>query len=353
MKEIVSLIEISSYAGERFDLAQAGGGNSSVKYDNGEMLIKASGCTLSELNKDKGYSRVDNIKIKNIVKDDALESLSKRDMESYVAERIKQATLDSKNRPSIETLLHSLLSKYTLHTHPIVVNMIVVLKNWREVLSKIFEDDAIVLVEYKTPGIELALALSHELKREKRENSIIFLQNHGLIVSSNKEEDIVYLTEYVLEKIETYLSINMSKYKTVTKLTALFNGVYNSTEISYLSEDVVLNRKILMDKSLFFTSPFAPDALVYCGRKALELQNLEDKEPLENYLESYLMMPKIILFENKIFIRAINIKKAKEIEEVLKFHIMVLDNQRDICFLDNDELNYLSNWEAEKYRATL
>ena len=43
MKEIQNFINISKYAGERFDLIQAGGGNSSVKLDNGQMLIKASG----------------------------------------------------------------------------------------------------------------------------------------------------------------------------------------------------------------------------------------------------------------------------------------------------------------------
>ena len=36
MSEIDDLVDISKYAGERFDLVQAGGGNSSVKYDNGE-----------------------------------------------------------------------------------------------------------------------------------------------------------------------------------------------------------------------------------------------------------------------------------------------------------------------------
>ena len=353
MNEIPSLIKISNYAGERFDLVQAGGGNSSVKYDTGEMLIKASGCTLSEVDINKGYSKVDNLKIKNIVEEDKLETLEKREAESYVAALIKEATLDTNNRPSIETLLHSLLSKYTLHTHPIVVNMIVALVNWRELLSTIFQDDEIILVEYKTPGIELALALNSELKVEKRGNYIIFLQNHGLIVSSNNEGEIIRLTEYVLEKVERYLNIDMSHYKIVTELTSFYNSIYDSSEISYLSEDAILNDKIISNKSLFFAPPFAPDALVYCGRKILELQNLQDKEPLKNYLESYHVMPKIILFDNKIFIRAINIKKAKEIEEVLKFHIMVLENQGEFNFLDNKELNYLSNWEAEKYRANL
>ena len=38
---------ISRFAGQRFDLIQAGGGNSSVKINNDLMLIKKSGCLLT------------------------------------------------------------------------------------------------------------------------------------------------------------------------------------------------------------------------------------------------------------------------------------------------------------------
>ena len=68
MSEINDLVEISKYAGERFDLVQAGGGNSSVKFENGEMIIKASGFLLSDVNEDSGYSRVYTNQIAQIVK---------------------------------------------------------------------------------------------------------------------------------------------------------------------------------------------------------------------------------------------------------------------------------------------
>ena len=42
-------------------------------------------------------------------------------------------------------------------------------------------------------------------------------------------------------------------------------------------------------------------------------------------------------------------------EEVLKFHIMVLEKSSgsDKNFLDSKEMAYLGNWEAEKYRQNL
>ena len=72
MNEINELVEISKYAGERFDLVQAGGGNSSVKFENGEMIIKASGFLLSDVNEDGGYSRVHTNQIAKIVKNNLM-----------------------------------------------------------------------------------------------------------------------------------------------------------------------------------------------------------------------------------------------------------------------------------------
>ena len=218
MKEIEKFISISKYAGERFDLIQAGGGNSSVKLDNGQMIIKASGFLLSDMDKKSGYSKVNTKKIVNILKNKTIvNEVDQRKRESITALLVKDATINKTNRPSIETLLHSLLYKYTLHTHPVVVNMIVIQKKWREVLLSIFQDDEIALVDYHTPGIDLAINLNIVLQKFDTKPNIIFLQNHGLIVTSENNQEIARLTEYVLRKIETFLNIDMSIYKLTNK----------------------------------------------------------------------------------------------------------------------------------------
>ena len=168
MSEVKDLVEISKYAGERFDLVQAGGGNSSVKLQNDEMLIKASGFLLSDLEENNGFSKVSTKKIAGIaINTNITDEPNKRKRESIAAALVQEATLDKKNRPSIETLLHSFLYKYTLHTHPIVVNMIVVRKDCKKILTSIFKNEDIAFVPYKTPGIELALELNKVLKTFK------------------------------------------------------------------------------------------------------------------------------------------------------------------------------------------
>jgi rhamnose utilization protein RhaD (predicted bifunctional aldolase and dehydrogenase) len=355
MKEIIELIEISKYAGERLDLVQAGGGNSSVKLDNGQMLIKASGFALSELTVKTGYSVVITNKVAEIIKNnEIITATSKRKREELTSKLIRKSTIDTNNRPSIETLLHSVLLKYTLHTHPIALNIILSQKNWKDILNAIFKDDQFALIGYHTPGIDLAIELNKEINRDKTIPKILFLQNHGLIVTSDKIEEIEYLTEYVLNLVETYLNIDFSKFKLTTQITNLLKRVENSNNISYLSNDIFLNDLIKSNKKLFFEKPFCPDSFVFCGICALEINDFLDLSLINFYQEKYLSLPKIIIYNNNIFIISESVKKAKEIEDVLKFHLMILSyNNSNINFLSQNELNYLGNWEAEKFRQKL
>jgi rhamnose utilization protein RhaD (predicted bifunctional aldolase and dehydrogenase) len=356
MKEVKDFIEISKYAGERFDLVQAAGGNSSVKLDNGEMLIKASGFLLSDVKDKAGYSRVFTAPVVAIVKnEEIINSANKRERESLTAQLLKEATIDKQNRPSIETLLHSLLLKYTLHTHSIVVNMIVVRENCKVILNNIFKDDVIAFVGYETPGIELALALDQELQKFEGTPKIIILQNHGLIVTSDNKDEIGTLTEYVLEKIEKYLDIDMSKYKLTNSISRLFDSIGDSTNITYLCEDLYLNEQLQKNCKLFSNNPFCPDTFVYCGVSPVRIDSLSDTKSLLDYKLKTHELPKVIIYDGKLFFSASTLKKAKEMEEVLKFHIMALaqNENKKLNFLSKEELNYLSNWEAEKFRQIL
>lgn len=355
MKEIKELVEISKYAGERLDLVQAGGGNSSVKLNTGHMLIKASGYSLSEVVKGFGYSKVLTAKVSEIVENKKIIALkTKKERENLASVLVKKATVDTNNRPSIETLLHSFLLKYTLHTHPIALNIILAKKDWKSILKSIFKENELVFVDYKTPGIDLALELNNQLNKFKTIPNIIFLQNHGLIISSDKKEDIESLTEYVLDRVENYLNIDFSRYKLTTQISKALRTIDDFNNISYLCENIFLNDLLKKNKKLFFERPFCPDSFVFCGASAIEINDLSDLSIVKLYQNKYFSLPKIYIYDNNLFIISKSVKKAKEIEDVLKFHLMILSyNSLDINFLTENELNYLSNWEAEKFRQKL
>ena len=146
---INELIKISKYAGMREDLVQAGGGNSSVKLGSHEMLIKASGCLLGEMGESFGYSKVDYAIIANFLEEHSAINISEEDGKAC----LYSAILEGK-RPSIETFLHSITDKITLHTHPATVNVLTSRKGGMNTLQKMFQDA--LFVDYATPGIKLA-----------------------------------------------------------------------------------------------------------------------------------------------------------------------------------------------------
>ena len=355
MKQLNNLIEISKYAGERFDLIQAGGGNSSVKLKNGEMIIKSSGISLSEMNLNTGLAKVRNKKILGILENTTIvnEKL-KKIRETLSSELVKNETIGI-NKPSIETLLHALLFKYVLHTHPIVVNMISIKMNWKELFNKIFNDDSILLIDYETPGIDLAILLKAEIDKCIIPPKIIFLQNHGLIIHSDNYKEIFSLNEYVISKIEGYLKVDFNKYKTPNKISKLFNKVsLGYLHTTYYSEDYFLNDQLKKNKAYFFYPPFCPDSFIFCGLKAIEIKDLKDESEIKKYFKNHGTLPSIIIYMNNIFISGLNIKKCREKEEVLKFNIKIISKDpNNINYLSTNELEYLANWEAEKFRQNI
>ncbi|MDQ1911643.1 class II aldolase/adducin family protein [Paenibacillus sp. GD4] len=351
---------MSKYAGERFDLIQAGGGNTSVKLNSEEMLIKASGFLLSDVEEDRGYVLVNNKKIlKLFSNEELLEIDDKKQREKYAAFALKDSIHSDYNiRPSIETFLHSLLYKYTLHTHPIVVNIITCQKQWKESLENIFSEDKPLYISYQTPGIDLALEMNKELQKyislHGVKPKLIFLQNHGLIVSSDEYTEIEILNERVTSTLEKYLKFDSSQYKLANAISRLVNSLNGTSNIAYLSEDLQL-AKLISDDTLMALTPFCPDGFVFCGVKPVVIKNLQDKESIQIYYDQYFDLPKIIVYNQRLFIVAANVRKAKEIEDVFKFQLMSFSHNdiENINLLTTDELNYLGNWDAEKYRQKL
>ncbi|SCW85540.1 Rhamnose utilisation protein RhaD, predicted bifunctional aldolase and dehydrogenase [Paenibacillus tianmuensis] len=358
ISEIKKFVKMSKYAGERFDLIQAGGGNTSLKLNDGTMLIKASGYLLSDVELDRGYVKVETQMVNEIIINKNLISLNtKKEREKFAAELLKETIVESNVRPSIETFLHSLLYKYTLHTHPISVNVLACQEQWEKVLKSMFGDA--LFVKYQTPGIELALEMKNRLdiyiEKYNKLPKIIFLQNHGLIVSSDDYEEIALVTDEIVDNIEKYLNMDLKSYKLTNKISSLINSINTTDNIAYLSCDHDLKKLISTNQDLLNKSPFCPDGFVFCGVKPVIINNINDVESIKTYINEYYELPKIVVYQNDVFVIANNVKKAKEIEEVYKFHLMTLNTagNRFVNYLSREEMDYLGNWDSEKYRQKL
>ena len=346
--EIKNLIKLSKYAGMREDIIQAGGGNTSVKINDEIMFIKSSGYQLSEMEENVGYSKVNYKKIVDYFKNH-LEI--KRSDEKELLER----TLIEGKRPSIETFLHSITEKYTLHTHPLLINVFTSRVSGMEELKSIFPDS--LIIGYQTPGIFLAKDFFDEFSKldNSQKANIVFLKNHGLIVSGKNVDEVIELHEKILNTLEDRLKINMQAYRNSTYLyKKLENFIENN--IVYLCENSrIKSFKENNDNIDKVNYCFSPDSLIYCNKKILVLNKNDDVlETAKNHILKY-GNANVIFFENEFYIIAPNKKKAKEIESVLSFNLQVLELNRnyEINLLSEEEQNFLLNWDSEKYRKNL
>lgn len=348
MTELTTLIDLSTYLGERFDLVQAGGGNTSVKLDNNSMLIKSSGSSLSEMDINYGYTTVEVSKIVGIIENFQKNKETKNKIEDFIT----QISPNQDIKPSIEVFLHAILKKYTLHIHPLTVNIIVSRQDWEEILFSLFDANKIITIKYRTPGIQLAVDIYNKIQ-ELGEKNIIFLQNHGVIVTSDSKNNLLRNIENIVKKIEAFLSLDLQHYRNTNKIGILVRSVCkNNKLVCYLSEDLVLSQTLASNRELFLLPPFCPDGVVYCGFHAVEIKNLSNQQPIIKYLKENHVPPKIILFDQWLYIIAQSTKKAREIEEMLKFQVMVTKQNEDVLmnFLNNQEMHFLNNWELERFR---
>ncbi len=361
MYDFTDLVELSRFAGERFDLVQAGGGNTSVKLDDGRLYVKASGMALSDVGKDDFCC----VQWQPLLKflDNADTKGDPAELEAKSKSVVKDACEPGPMRPSIETLLHCTLGKLTLHTHPVAVAAAVCRGDWKEQLAKMFSDA--FFIEYKTPGPALALALRKQLQvRDWQPGTpaLIFLQNHGMIAAGSTLNEVIALTNDVVEKVGKTHRTDLSKYKYVNAVSKLVNEVCGTEWLAYLSDDQVLNDAVAKNEDAILARCATPDQLVYCGPAGLFLRS-DDMESAKTSVTEFLTTtkhaPKVVLMpvagKIRIFLLGKSLRKCKEMEDVLKSHV-ILQISGDLStmqFLLQSEVDYLSNWEAEKYRQNL
>jgi rhamnose utilization protein RhaD (predicted bifunctional aldolase and dehydrogenase) len=344
---------ISFFSGNRFDLVQAGGGNSSVKTDECKMLVKSSGINLTEVTQDKGYVAVNYLEIRAFLSSCYFSKLGKKEREKVANECMLSCQLEANGKPSIETFLHALLGTYTLHTHPISINVLAAQKNWRQALSAVWPDG--IFVPYHTPGIDLALAMLEQLNTYVRAHghfpNVVFLQNHGLIVSSSDAQEVIDLTNTVSKTIESHIDLDLSRYRAISTLQNLMGNFDEKPPCIICCDDAVIANQLHNESHSEVIWPFCPDTLIYCGVRPVFLNGLDEQDSIKKYVNAYQSLPKVLIHNQQVYFCASTIKKAYEAQELFKFHLLVMSKApQHIQRLDLGEIAYLSNWDAEKFR---
>ncbi len=348
-------IKISKYAGMRNDLAQAGGGNTSVKSDDHTMLVKSSGCQLADVAEQAGYSKVDYRKIVDYFKEH-VEKCEEDVLTEEVGKRLLEEVHIEGGRASIETFLHAVTGKYTLHSHPTLVNILTARAGGTDILHTLFPKA--VFVPYRKPGAALAETYYKLYRRQQAQGAdgtVIFLANHGLVVSGDDADGVIGKTEEVLHIIAEYLDIDDSAYRVATTLYQTIQQIdILKGNIVYVSENRYLSREYAGTKLVeqgVWEHAFCPDCVVYANKKLLWLKKGYEVRDILDFVDRY-GIPALVYYEGNFYILAESVKKAQEIENVMSFAARVQ------CANLGYEMNYLSeaqeddllNWDAEKYR---
>ncbi len=339
-QSIKDLIEISQYAGNRADYTQGGGGNTSVKNcDNGTMLIKASGYRLVDINENTAFVAVDKNKIENYY--NSVNLSVEKDYEKESAEVSKNAVVTIAGmqtlRPSVEVGFHAILKKYVIHTHSVYANLLTCSQEGESLAEKLFADKdfGFIFLPYINPGFELTLAMMKKIDAYIKDNGkypeVIFMKNHGLVVTGDYIDRVKAVNTDVNETIRNYFGLN-DNFRSVN-LDKTETGFVSNTPIVL---DFVKNNKL--DKALLDETPLYPDQLVY-------LNNILAHSPNTLVVEG-----------EKVFYNT-DIKQATTLEETLAAYLFVVTNVKKagltVSKMNEKEVYFINNWEAEKYRRSV
>lgn len=378
---LIELIKISNAVGKDPTLVQGGGGNTSVKTDDGKyMYIKASGTALKDMTKNAGFRRLRLDAVRAIVKDKSLMKLEPNARETYVVNSLMLACDDNISndvRPSVESNLHAFLNKYVIHLHPNAVGAYLNARNGQYQIEKLFKDEKYppLWVPYIDPGIMLsrkitALVESYQ-KTFGRKPAIMLLEKHGLFVSADNPNSAQRLVKKVIKQCSSKLlypkpaklknpdtaAVNKAKLA-IRKALHTATGQYRNISFFYDSE-IAGFLKQKNPQKLLETVPLAPDELVYAGGPAMWVTNCDaDKiiAKLTKTINSEARIPSAFMVKGLGLFVAAKTSFANSIRDVIASSLFIRTNAArfgGIIGLNKRQQQFINQWEAESFRKEL
>ncbi len=378
-KALADLIKISNLTGKDTTLVQGGGGNTSVKTNDGKyMYIKASGTALKDMNAKRGWRRLRLDAVMSVVKDKSLAKLDASKREPEVVERLLLACDDEIKdgaRPSVESHLHAFLDKCVIHLHPIVVAAYVNAKNGKEKILRLFKNQKqpILWVPYVDPGFMLATKIAglvdKYLKQYGKKPAVMILQKHGIFVTAEAPESALRLVREVIRICKSKLKEpkvinikrpdkqNIENAKAAIKY-AMLEATGGVLPVSFIPTNktiaAFMRRKDA--KKLLATPALNPDELVYANGSAMWLDKC-NTETIARRLKSQISRNQkpaaAFLIKGLGLFIAANEKIAPVIADITVGSLYVRMQATKfggILALSKRQQDFINNWEAEAFR---
>jgi len=337
------LIDLTAPFIDRSDLIQGPGGNTSVKSENGTMIIKASGYRFEEISETQGYSLVKNNTIADYFF--KLEIKDKNKEEPFSTQLIQDSILSKEDgskypRPSMETGFHSVLEKYVVHTHSVWTNLVNCNSNSAELINTLRQklNIPIAYIPFVSPGLGLSYLVTQEIKHAAKNNLpvpvIFFLENHGVIAHGQNAEDVKTILTKLDQEICKLFDVQINDYPS-THLKEEGNGFLPAS--TFVLEQI---NKYKADIH-FFNNVLFPDQTVFFNNNISFDVNNEKK---------------INILPSAVFYKC-NKREASSIHETMTAYLFIYDKILSSAnkprMLDGSEIDYINNMDMEKYRKSL
>lgn len=177
--ELDALVELSRSLGRDLRLVQGNGGNTSVKDASGENLwVKASGCSLAEVSRERGWVRLPLGPLREALAEAETSGLDDQEAQDLSVRLVGELLDPGGPRPSLEVSFHAFLPGAIAHTHPILPNLWSCLEEGPELLREAL-GRPVGVAPYRPPGLALGTAVRKAAEVAGPE--VVLLRSHGLL----------------------------------------------------------------------------------------------------------------------------------------------------------------------------
>jgi len=374
------LIELSRFYGENPDFVLAGGGNTSYK-DDETLFIKASGVSLAGITPD-GFVRVNRVKLSRIWEKQYSESDEESDLQILQDILESREKGEERNRPSVETLLHSLFPfSYVVHTHHCLINGLTCAQRGEERAKALF-GDRVLWVPITKPGYTAAKRVREDIRSFTERSGvaprIVLVQNHGVFVAGESFDEIKEQTDALVDTIRSKVSeepdttpVESDRETAAALAPALRMLMKGDADCSILVFKVTREiLKLVESRDAFvpISSAFTPDHIVYYGHPPLFIST-HNKSSLHATLERLLQIserqitayrtehggiPRIVAVQGLgVFAWGASKGEADTALALFEDAVRVSVYTRSFggpLFMPKKLITFIRNWEAEHYR---
>jgi len=207
--DISQLVYLSNLIGQDLSLVQLGGGNTSLKLEEGDifgceasaLVVKGSGTDLRTIDA-AGFTHLYREKLATLQQ---RESMTDEEMMGLM--RACMLYPDRDPVPSVETPLHSLLPyRFIAHTHDVATLSLTDTPSAEKNVRRVFGDE-VAFLEYVRPGFPLAKRLAERYKDGPPAGAAaLVMEKHGLAVWGETAKECYGNLRTVIGKAEAFVS---------------------------------------------------------------------------------------------------------------------------------------------------